>query len=117
MAVDDRVDNLELVVRFIERMGYEAISVLDPSKVLETVQRTRPQVIVMDLALPGGKSGLDYTQQIKATIDPDVFVIAVTAVPDEYPKSTAFAAGCDAYLPKPFRSQALQTIIQQALDP
>ncbi len=65
----------------------------------------------MDIQLPG-ISGYDATSEIKNT-RPELKVIAVTAYTSEEDKEDAFAAGCDAHLPKPLTKAKLLQLIDE----
>ena len=71
----------------------------------------RPDLILMDIRLPG-LDGYEATRRIKA--DPalsEIPVIAMTSYAEARDEANAFAAGCDAYIPKPFGLQEILTKI------
>ena len=77
LIVDDNQANLKLVAYVVEAAGFEVATALDAEKALATLATTRPDVILMDLQLPG-IDGLELTRRIKA--DPATRGIAVIAV-------------------------------------
>ena len=81
---------------------------------IATIKHDKPQVILLDLELPGMK-GLDLIRKLKSDeATRDIHIIAVTAYPDRYTKADTLAAGCDAYLVKPINTRTLPGIVAQA---
>ena len=80
---------------------------IDGEQAFAAIQEDRPQIILLDLDLPG-MDGLALVRKLKA--DPgtrDIHVVAVTCYPEHYPKAAALAAGCNAYLLKPINTREL----------
>lgn len=112
LGVDDREDNLDLLRIFIVDRGHEFVGVSNPKDALARVRETQPDLIFMDLALPV-VGGLELTSIIKADIDPNIPIVAITAVPEQYSEQQAQAAGCDAYISKPFTFAEIRTVLEQ----
>ena len=78
---------------------------------LELAQRLRPDVILMDVLMPG-KNGIDACQEITTAL-PDVKVLMLTAFTDRNASNRAMTAGATGYLPKLWgRDQLLNTIVK-----
>jgi two-component system cell cycle response regulator len=87
--------------------GHEVRQAEAVNRALEEIAKSAPEVILLDLALPG-TDGLALARLLKA--DPQkkhIVVIAVTAYPERYSKTQALAAGCDAYIEKPINTRKL----------
>jgi CheY-like chemotaxis protein len=111
LIVDDNAINLKLVRYIVEDRGYEVDSAIDATTALAAVRANRPDVILMDLQLPG-IDGLALTRQLKS--DPatrDIAIIAVTAYAMKGDRERAIEAGCDDYVTKPIDTRALPGVI------
>lgn len=101
LVVDDNPTNLKLVVDVLSFEGCRVITAGDAEEAQTIIARTPPELILMDIALPG-MDGLTLTRQIKA--DPktkNVRVVALTAFAMKGDDGKAVAAGCEGYITKP----------------
>ena len=115
LIVDDNVTNLKLVAYLMKAKGYEVSTAIDADAAVEAVRTARPQLILMDLQLPG-TDGLELTRRFKA--DPatrDIKIIAVTAYAMKGDQDRALAAGCDDYVTKPIDTRQLPETIARHL--
>ena len=113
LIVDDNQVNLKLVKYVVEAAGFEVTTAVDAEKALATLASVRPDVILMDVQLPG-IDGLELTRRIKA--DPatrGIAVIAVTAYAMKGDREKALAAGCDDYVTKPIDTRTLPQVIER----
>lgn len=111
LIIDDNAVNLKLVAYLVKAQGYEVDTAIDAESALGALQVKKPDVILMDLQLPG-VDGLELTRRIKA--DPatrDVPIIAVTAYAMKGDREKAIEAGCDDYVTKPIDTRALPGVI------
>ncbi|MBL0217980.1 MAG: response regulator [Myxococcales bacterium] len=115
LIVDDNATNLKLVAYLMTANGYEVTTALDADAAIESIGRQRPDLILMDLQLPG-TDGLALTRKLKA--DPetrDIIIVAVTAYAMTGDRERAEAAGCDDYVTKPIDTRALPETIAKHL--
>jgi two-component system, cell cycle response regulator DivK len=115
MLVDDYVDNREVYAHYLRYKGYRVEEAEDGHQALEKAARYRPDLIVMDLALPG-LDGWEATRRLKG--DPqtrEIPVIALTGHAMEGQSDRAKAAGCDAFVVKPCEPSQLETHIRALL--
>jgi len=115
LIVDDNATNLKLVAYLMRAHGYDVDSALDAEGAIEAIGRRRPEVILMDIQLPG-IDGLELTRRLKA--DPrtrDIIIIAVTAYAMKGDQDKAIAVGCDDYITKPIDTRALPDTIARHL--
>ena len=115
LIVDDNATNLKLVAYLMKAHGYDVDSALDAEGALVAIERCRPEVILMDIQLPG-IDGLELTRRLKA--DPathDIIIIAVTAYAMKGDQDKALAVGCDDYITKPIDTRALPDTIARHL--
>lgn len=107
LVVEDSPTNLMLTRAVLQRAGYDVAEARTAEDALEQLQRARPVLILMDIHLPG-IDGLTLTRRLKA--DPataDIPIVALTAHAMKDDQQRALAAGCDAYIAKPFSTRSL----------
>jgi len=101
LVVDDNPLNTELVGFVLQADGFAVQTAADAVEALAQIARQRPEVILMDIQLPG-MDGMTLTQQLKAdAATRDIVVIAFTAYAMKGDENRLRAAGCDGYLSKP----------------
>jgi CheY-like chemotaxis protein len=101
MAVDDNEAGLLLVTTLLEGDGFRVDSASSAEEVLERLQVRSPDLILMDVQLPG-QDGLSLTRQLKA--DPataGILIVALTAHAMPNDRELALDAGCVGYISKP----------------
>jgi len=115
LIVDDNATNLKLVAYLMKAHGYDVDSALDAEGAIEAIGRRRPEVILMDIQLPG-IDGLELTRRLKADpVTRDIIIIAVTAYAMKGDQDKAIAVGCDDYITKPIDTRALPDTIARHL--
>ena len=117
LVVDDYPDNREMYAAYLRFQGLEVMEAANGGEALTHAFERTPDLIVMDLSLPG-VDGWQATRLLKA--DPrtkDVPVIAVTGHALAGAPEEAAAAGCDGFLTKPCLPEDLLSEIQRMLDP
>jgi two-component system, cell cycle response regulator DivK len=113
LIVDDVPDNRELYVQYLTHFGYRAAEAGDGLDALAKAAALRPDVIVMDLSLPG-MDGWEATRRLKADIATrHIPVIALTGHALSGSDEHARAAGCDAFLTKPCDPEDLAATIDR----
>ena len=112
LIVDDVDTNIDLLEQILDDV-HEISIARSGEEALESIQKLRPDLILMDVALPG-ISGLEATRIIKATPDlAAIPVIAVTSYAMRGDHAKALKTGCDDYLTKPIDEDLLlQTIAE-----
>jgi len=115
LIVDDNAQNLKLARVILEMEGYEVKTAVDAEDALRLLKSFRPQLILMDIQLPG-MDGLELTRQLKA--DPgfeNLIIVALTAYAMKGDEEKALAAGCDGYVTKPIDGATLPNVIEKHL--
>jgi type II secretory ATPase GspE/PulE/Tfp pilus assembly ATPase PilB-like protein/ActR/RegA family two-component response regulator len=115
LLVDDE-DSLRRVMKdLLEREGYIVSEARDGVQALDQVDRTGPDVIVLDLNLPGldGYGVLSHLRSRPATAE--IPVVVLTAKGDEDNEVRVFELGADDFLTKPFRARALSARLDAVL--
>jgi two-component system cell cycle response regulator DivK len=115
LVVEDNPLNLKLVRDVLSFAGYEVVEAQSGEEGLRVAQETPPDLVLMDLQLPG----IDGTETLrrlrKDTLGPHVPVVAVTASAMAEDKASASRAGFDGFVEKPISVRALPGQIEAFL--
>ena len=115
LIVEDVEYNRDLLVQLLEE-EYEVVTAADGAAGIDAAARHRPDVILMDLSLPG-IDGWEATRRLKARPETAAIpVIALTAHAMHGDEARARACGCDDYLTKPIDEDQLFTRLARLLD-
>jgi signal transduction histidine kinase/ActR/RegA family two-component response regulator len=115
LVVDDIVENRAMVADMLRPLGFNLIEAVDGAEGVERAQAEKPDVILMDNLMPV-IDGLQATRLLRALpAFADVPIIAISASAAKADQEKAMAAGSSAFLPKPFRAQALLKLLEQHL--
>ena len=105
LIVDDNATNLKLATEVLALEGHAISQAADANEALVLLRTLQPDLVLMDIALPG-MDGLELTRQLKAT---DAFagvpIVALSAFAMKGDQEKAFAAGCDGYITKPINTR------------
>ena len=112
LIVDDDKNICELIKLYVESEGFVTKIVNEGDKVFDTFKEWQPDLIVLDVMLPG-KSGFEVLKDIKE--ESDVPVIMLTAKGSTYDKITGLDSGADDYIVKPFDARELIARIKAVL--
>jgi two-component system, cell cycle response regulator DivK len=100
LLVDDLEDQRELYGEYLEFAGYEVALARDGYEAIDLALRRHPDVIIMDLAMPG-LDGFETTQRLKLLEATRAIPIIALTAHGALPREWALSAGCAAYLKKP----------------
>jgi len=117
LLADDNLLIAQIYMDYFQVKGYQVLLAVDGMDVLQKAQESVPDVILMDIQMPG-MNGLEAIRQIRHSPIPalaQVPIIAVTvlAMPDD--RERCLAAGADAYLPKPIALKQVEERIERLL--
>ena len=115
LVVDDNPTNLKLLSDVLEFEGYRILKAVDAEEAQEIIARTLPDLILMDIALPG-MDGLTLTRQLKADArTKHIRIVALTAYAMKGDDQKARDAGCDGYVTKPIDTRKLPGLVADFL--
>jgi len=101
LVVDDFIDNLTMISLDLQQNGYRVATATDGEQAVKVAAMVHPDLILMDLAMPG-VDGLESTRQIRQSEDlKDIPVIALSAFSTDGFRRAAHQTGFDGYLTKP----------------
>lgn len=104
LVVDDELPLVRLLSGYLEREGFDVLSADHGERAVELVRRERPEVVVLDLMLPG-IDGVEVCRRLRTFSD--AYVIMLTARAEEVDKLIGLSVGADDYLTKPFSPREL----------
>ena len=115
LVVDDEQDLVKLVRFNLEKDGYKVISAFNGEDALFLARKERPDLIVLDLMLPG-IDGLEVCKKLKADTElVNIAVIMLTAKGEESDITLGLKLGADDYVTKPFSPKELVARVQAVL--
>ncbi|MBI3916990.1 MAG: response regulator [Betaproteobacteria bacterium] len=115
LLVEDNEMNRDMLSRRLQKKGYEVFIAVDGEAGVKMAQSERPDLILMDMSLPG-LDGWEASRQLKAGADTQAIgIIALTAHAMAQDKEKALAAGCDDFDTKPIDLARLTEKIEALL--
>lgn len=112
LIIDDDPSISELLRLYFDKDGFAVITCLDGDKAFETFLEAKPDVIILDLMLPG-KDGYDIMREVRRVSD--VPVLMLTARGDTLDKVVGLELGADDYIQKPFEPKELLARVKAVL--
>jgi CheY-like chemotaxis protein len=114
VIADDDYGVLYLVATLVQQLGWTSDLASDGVEAWEKVQQMVPDLVVSDINMPE-MNGLDLLRAIKSS--PTLAQIPVVLMSSAENEAEARAAGCDAFVAKPFGGQTILTLLPQLLPP
>ena len=96
------------------RMGAEVLGAVDGEHALQLLSEVRPDLVLLDLDMPR-VNGLEVARRLRS--DPSTTDLPILAVSGWAASEAALAAGCDAFLGKPFRAETLVRRVRALVEP
>ena len=112
LVVDDEPRIVKLVRDYLELGGFQVLAAADGQSALRTARTGRPDLVILDLTLPG-LDGLDVTRALRR--DGEVPIIMLTARTEESDKLVGLELGADDYITKPFSPKELVARVRAVL--
>lgn len=115
LVIDDELLNREVLRVIVEREGHKAVECEDGLQALEMCNEQRFDVLLVDIVMPG-KSGIDLVRELRMTETyRETPIICITAQAGHATCEEAIAAGCDAFVRKPFKRREVLEAIASVL--
>jgi two-component system alkaline phosphatase synthesis response regulator PhoP len=112
LVVDDDTKTVELVKLYLNRDGYRVLTAYDGNEALRLARENHPDLIVLDLMLPG-ISGLEVCRILRQ--ESDVPIIMLTALTTDDDRLAGLDLGADDYVTKPFSPRELAARVRAVL--
>lgn len=110
LIVEDNVDQLRSFVMLLKLMGHEVDFASSGFSALERARRMRPDVVLLDLGLPG-IDGFEVARRLIEEHGSALRIIAVTAYGTEHDRQQSRAAGCELHLVKPADPRFIESLL------
>lgn len=115
LLVDDEPDILEIIGYNLSVEGYEIITAEDGIKAIKKAKKERPQLIIMDVMMPG-MDGIEACEQIRKVPElSNTIITFLTARGEDYSQMAGFDAGADDYITKPIKPKVLTSKVKALL--
>jgi CheY-like chemotaxis protein len=110
LVVDDNMDHVQMLALLLKDMGHSTEFALSAQAALDAARRFRPDVVILDLALPD-MDGTILCRQLRQEFAQDMRILMVTGSVREGDRERAMEAGCDQFLNKPLDPRFLQSLL------
>lgn len=114
LIVEDSPDNMKLFRALLTVRGHAVTELPGGERLLETLQASAPDLVLMDIQLPG-RDGFALLQQIRGSCRAGVRVLALTAHAMSGDRERALRAGFDGYITKPIDIRSFPLEVEQAI--
>ena len=114
LVVEDSPDNMKLFRTLLTLRGHEVTELPGGEGLLETIARTEPDIVLMDIQLPG-KDGYALLAEIRESPHGALRVLALTAHAMSGDRERALYAGFDGYITKPIEIRSFPELVKRAL--
>jgi DNA-binding response OmpR family regulator len=114
LVVDDEPTIAEVLTRYLERAGYDTRRASDGPQAIESARTERPDLVVLDLMLPG-MDGLEVMRRLRHQWRDRIAVILLTAKGEESDRVIGLRLGADDYVVKPFSPAELVARVDAVL--
>ncbi|HJV24324.1 MAG TPA: response regulator [Aromatoleum sp.] len=116
LVIEDTPANMKLVTMLLEHAGYAVLQATDAVAGIELARAHHPQLILMDMQLPG-MDGLEATRVLKTdAATRDIRIVALTAFAMKGDEQRMLNAGCDAYIAKPIQYKEFLVEVASVLE-
>ncbi len=117
LVVDDQVDSASILARLLRSRGHQARAVGDGASALEAIRADRPDVVLLDIGLPG-MNGYEVARRIRAEGgEAPILLVALTGYGQEGDVRLAMEAGFDHHLVKPTDLDAIEALLASPVPP
>lgn len=108
LVVEDQDSIRRMIEALVQARGYEVTAVSSGAKAIDVALTDPPDIVLLDLNLPGQYDGFDVCQRLRSdAVTRLVPVVIISAMDDDESRARASAAGATAYYTKPFSPIAL----------
>jgi DNA-binding NtrC family response regulator len=114
LVIDDNPEVVDILVTCLREAGYGVLGALTGAEGLKDFVLSRPDLVLLDIALPDGMDGIELLKRIHS-INPTARVIMVTGNTDPQLARQALELGALAYIDKPFDFDYLRRVVAMAL--
>jgi two-component system, chemotaxis family, response regulator PixH len=115
LLVEDSVTESAILTRYLQQAGLTVVSVKSGEEAREKIDRAKPDLIVLDVILPG-QSGFELCHELKTNPGTSPIPVVICSTKGtEIDKMWGSMLGADAYIPKPVNQQEFLQTVQQLM--
>ena len=114
IVIDDNPEVVDILTTYLCEQGYRASGALTGDEGLRRVVLSRPDLVILDIALPGGMNGIDMLKRIRSLV-PTTKVLIASGNTDPVLARESLELGALAYIDKPFDLGYLKRVVAMAL--
>jgi two-component system cell cycle response regulator DivK len=114
LIIEDSPDNMKLFRALLAARGHQVTGLAGGERLLETLDRAAPELVLMDIQLPG-KDGFALLREIRGSAHSALRVLALTAHAMRGDRERALEAGFDGYITKPIDIRSFPVEVERAL--
>lgn len=115
LVVDDMPEQVEIATRMLAKLGYNVASVTSGEAAVESIRRKKPDLVVLDMIMPGGMDGLDTYRRI-IEINPGQRVVITSGFSESERVRIAQQLGAGGYIRKPYTMEKFGVAVRKELD-
>ena len=115
LVVDDRPEQVEVARKMLMKLGYKVSTAESGEAALESLRDNKPDLVVLDMIMPGGMDGLDTFKRI-LEIHPDQRVVIASGFSESERVKSAQQLGAGSYLQKPYTMETFGIAVRRELD-
>ena len=116
LIVEDEQDTIDLEKMILVKNGYDVLLAMNGEEALEILEIDRPDIILLDVMLPGKIDGFELCKMIKSSDKKEIPVIIFTAKSGFTDLTTGLESGANEYLTKPFTAEGLIQSVKRLLN-
>lgn len=116
LIVDDNEEVRKLILLILRSEGYELLEAFDGQSAIQQIQRHRPDLILLDVMMPGYPNGMELLRIVKKNKLMSTRIVMVSAKGQYDDVLAAAKLHCDAYIVKPFTRQHMLDTIKNVLE-
>jgi DNA-binding response OmpR family regulator len=114
IVIEDNIDGCEMMRLLLEQAGYEVFCANDGKSGLETIEKVRPDIAIVDIGLPL-MNGFDLARHVRARGElKNLYLVALTGYGQASDHAAALDAGFDEHLVKPLDPDELTRLVRQS---
>jgi CheY-like chemotaxis protein len=110
LIVEDNLDSVHAFANMVRRMGHKVDFAINGYAALELAKKTQPEVVFLDLMMPG-ISGFDVARRLKKDFGDAIRIIVVSAYATDADREESAKAGCELHLAKPVDPQVIERLL------
>lgn len=117
LVVEDSMTDMQILMRCLQQGGINVLVVQSGEEAIAAINRQRPDVVVLDVVLPGC-SGYEVCRQLKAEASTSTIPVVICSTKgSEIDRFWGMKQGADAYLSKPIDQDELVRTVKQLITP